>query len=144
MWPVPVKRRIYRYMHSHSLYRVTGVRDPHVVELANSIIAAARLPTIPQVHEEVAVKCLSFLQLSAESWLSDGLIVPGKNNCLVKCPLLQKLWDRAVRKSPGRSLSIISTSQIFSASDDDKPNLCLESLNSTNAKCSTDKSAKKV
>jgi hypothetical protein len=144
VWPIAVQRRIYRYMHSHSLYQLTGVRDPHVVELANSIIAAARLPTIPQVLEAAAIKCLSFLQLSAESWLSEGMIVPGKNNCLVKCPLLQKLWDRAVRKSPGRSLSIISTSQIFSASDDDKSSLRPESLNSTYIKCSADKSARKV
>jgi hypothetical protein len=70
------------------------MHDANFMALARYIVTAAGLPTISQVYEEVACKCLGLIQSSVQSWQDQGLLVPGNNNTLVKCPLFQSMWDR--------------------------------------------------
>jgi hypothetical protein len=81
-------------MHTHSLYEVPSMHDVNFMTLAKYLIIAAGLPTISQVYEEVACNCLELIQSSVQSWQDEGLVVPGNNNTLVKCPLFQSMWDR--------------------------------------------------
>jgi hypothetical protein len=142
-WPLAVKRRVYRYMHSHNLYRLSNLHDSALVDLANSFISAASLPFIPQVHKEVTEKCVGLIRSSAEAWERDGLIVPGSNDNLVKCPLFQSYWDSAIQKSPQRSMSIISAEHI-SEGDFEDLNASPRSSSSTNTGTSETKSTGKV
>lgn len=143
VWPTAAKERLYRYLHTHSLYQITSLHDEDLVHLAKSFITAAGLPTIPQVYEEVANKCLSFLQSSTQLWQSQGLIILGDNNTLAKCPLFQKLWDYAIKQPLKRRLSIASTGQALNCSRDEVDSSG-ESLTSPHAKTSESKPPKKV
>lgn len=85
------------------------MHDAYLAKVTKTLIGAAGLPAIPQVYEEVAARCLSLLRSSVESWRSDGLIVQGNKNSLVKCPLFQELWDQTGNVPPNITMPVIST-----------------------------------
>jgi hypothetical protein len=64
------------------------------MNLAVDVIVATKLPA----SHNLADKLLSLIRSSAESWQSEGLLVPGPNNTLVKSPIFQLMWDGT--KSP--------------------------------------------
>lgn len=113
-----------------------SIHDADLIGLATAVVAAAGLPTTAQVCEEVANKCFSLLEPSVRFWQSEGLIIPGDNNVLIKCPEFQRLWDHEVQLSPKGAQWTLSTAQ-FPANDIDK--MSAASLGSPN-----DKSPRKV
>ena len=93
--------------------------DAGLMDLAGCFIAAAGLPTNPNVYDEVADRCLSLLQPAVRLWEREGLIILGSNDVLIKCPLFQELWDHAMLVSSKRKPSITSTTQ-FACGDIDE------------------------
>jgi hypothetical protein len=106
-------------MHIYNLYRINSVYDADLMDIVKSFIASVGLPAVSEIYDEVAKKCLSLLQPSIKSWQSEGLLVLGEHNTLVKSPLFQKVWDRALQLYPKKRLSIVSTGQEYPAGDVD-------------------------
>jgi hypothetical protein len=94
--------------------------DAALKGLTEAFIEAAGLPTVTRIYKEVADKCFCLLQYSVRSWQTKGLIIPGGNGVLIKCPLFQRLWDCALQLSSKRKLSIIPTAQFPEDNIDEK------------------------
>ena len=116
MWPLGAIERIYRYIHTHNLYQISSIHDDHLMEVGKAFQSAANLPAVSQILDEVAKKCFSLLLPAIKTWQSEGLIIPGNNNVLVKCPLFQSLWDHAIQLHPKRKLPSVSKGEVSAAS----------------------------
>lgn len=120
VWPLGAIERIYRYIHTHNLYQISSIHDAHLMEVGKAFQSAANLPAVPQILEEIAQKCFSLLLPAIKTWQSEGLIIPGNNNALVKCPLFQSLWGHAIQLHRKRKQSSVSKGKVSAVSAVDK------------------------
>ena len=97
-------------MHHHDLYQVTNINDPIFVDLVNLIKSEAGVPNTRNWEHKVPAKCTDLINTSTRAWKRDGLLVT-HNNVIVKSPLFQHLWDRAVQEAKASSSTDLSVEQ---------------------------------
>jgi hypothetical protein len=83
-------------MHRHSLYTISSTTTTSLVDLTDSLVQLAKLPTTDNIKEGVCKKCAFLVTQTAQQWVNEGFLRQWGNR-LGKRVVLRNVWAKHLR-----------------------------------------------